>query len=290
MIVKVIDLFCGMGGFSQGSKQSGAEVILAVDSWDKALQVHEQNHPKCKHLKWELGSKSPKETWKDILQEIGLHRDHLHIHGSPPCQNFSGANPHRNHENGMHLVEWFLELIRVSRCDSWSMEESSSKRIGQLLNENKIPWKLLNFQDYGVSQTRKRYIAGIGFNFEDFTRSHPKTLRQVFSQSKRNLGTLDIVVVSPAAFKKNVRKNIRELDEISPTVCASRSGHILDSKTLKRIDYISFRENLILQTFPISYKMGSLSKTDKQKLIGNAVPPKIAENIMKSILHRARKK
>ena len=35
--VAVIDLFCGMGGFSQGAIDGGATVIIAVDSWDAAI-------------------------------------------------------------------------------------------------------------------------------------------------------------------------------------------------------------------------------------------------------------
>jgi len=29
----VIDLFCGCGGFSEGARQAGAQVVLAIDAW-----------------------------------------------------------------------------------------------------------------------------------------------------------------------------------------------------------------------------------------------------------------
>jgi DNA (cytosine-5)-methyltransferase 1 len=54
MTLYIIDLFCGAGGFSFGASQAGAKVAIAVDSWDKALQVHQDNHPKTVHLNMEL--------------------------------------------------------------------------------------------------------------------------------------------------------------------------------------------------------------------------------------------
>ena len=41
--MKVIDFFCGMGGASLGYKNSGNEVILAIDKWEDALQTHSHN-------------------------------------------------------------------------------------------------------------------------------------------------------------------------------------------------------------------------------------------------------
>lgn len=55
IMIYVIDLFCGCGGFSEGAKQAGASVKLAVDNWDKALSVHNKNHPDPEHWNIELG-------------------------------------------------------------------------------------------------------------------------------------------------------------------------------------------------------------------------------------------
>src|SRR5256885_12817280 len=41
----VIDLFCGAGGFSQGLKEAGHEIILAIDSDETAVGNHELNKP-----------------------------------------------------------------------------------------------------------------------------------------------------------------------------------------------------------------------------------------------------
>lgn len=57
MVLYVIDLFCGAGGFSTGAKQAGAKIAIAIDTWDIALDVHKHNHPNTKHLNMELGGK-----------------------------------------------------------------------------------------------------------------------------------------------------------------------------------------------------------------------------------------
>ena len=54
--IAVIDLFCGMGGFSQGAIEAGAKVVLAVDLWQEALYVHFHNHPGTPIKRMTLGT------------------------------------------------------------------------------------------------------------------------------------------------------------------------------------------------------------------------------------------
>ena len=43
---KIIDLFCGIGGFSYGFEMTKHfETILGVDFWDVALSTFKRNHP-----------------------------------------------------------------------------------------------------------------------------------------------------------------------------------------------------------------------------------------------------
>ena len=46
--VEVIDLFCGGGGASHGFLRAGLNIVLAVDSWEVALDIHRLNHPNVK--------------------------------------------------------------------------------------------------------------------------------------------------------------------------------------------------------------------------------------------------
>ena len=53
----VIDFFCGGGGFSEGFRRAGFDVIMGVDSWKPAIETHNFNHnlkDKIKFLEAEL--------------------------------------------------------------------------------------------------------------------------------------------------------------------------------------------------------------------------------------------
>jgi len=159
MKVAVIDLFCGMGGFSQGAIEAGAKVVLAVDLWDEALKVHAKNHPNTPIKRATLGEKYHFSLIKfevDKWRKLGYH---VHIHGSPPCQALSNASS-RNPEEGMPLVIWFLDCVKFADPDSWSMENVVPVR--KRLPEG-TPSVILNSADFGVAQTRRRCFAGEGW-------------------------------------------------------------------------------------------------------------------------------
>ena len=159
MKVAVIDLFCGMGGFSQGAIEAGAKVVLAVDLWAEALLVHAKNHPDTPIKRMTLGEKYHFSLFKrevDKWRKLGYH---VHIHGSPPCQALSNASS-RNPEEGMPLVIWFLECVKYANPDSWSMENVVPVR--KRLPEG-TPSVILNSADFGVAQTRRRCFAGEGW-------------------------------------------------------------------------------------------------------------------------------
>lgn len=156
--VVVVDLFCGMGGFSQGAIDAGAEVILSVDSWNQACDVHRANHPEVRVDCEELGN----PLWyKWLLKFLEPYRanHHIHLHGSPPCQALSNAST-RDPEEGMPLVIWYLNLVKSVQPDSWSMENVVPVR--KKLPEE-TPSVTLNSADFGVPQTRRRCYAGSGW-------------------------------------------------------------------------------------------------------------------------------
>jgi len=156
--VVVVDLFCGMGGFTQGAIDAGAEVILSVDAWDEACSVHESNHPETRIDCISLGNP---DWYKGLLRFLKPYREnyHIHLHGSPPCQALSNASS-RDPSEGMPMVMWFLDLVKSVQPDSWSMENVVPMR--KRLPEG-TPTTILNSADFGVPQTRRRCYAGEGW-------------------------------------------------------------------------------------------------------------------------------
>ncbi len=281
--IKVIDLFCGMGGFSEGAKLSGCDVIVAVDFSEIALQVHELNHPETIHLHLKLGEESPSQTWRMLEKYLKRKKtDHLHIHGSPPCQNLSAANPYKKLSEGMHLVNWYLELVKVSQCDSWSIEQVNHSAVRKALEAEQVRFAVLNFAHFGVSQSRTRIIGGEGFDVSRFSPTSALTLRTVLRKTRR-LTAAELDSLGVRSFGEFKKASVRNLYDPAPTVLAARSNFLVNLETLKVVSRLSVTENLLLQGFRKDYQLGNYSKTACQKLIGNALPPAIAEQIVKSL-------
>ena len=78
----VIDFFCGAGGFSEGFRQQGFEIIKGVDHWIPAVQTFNHN----------FGLNDEPRNILDYWESIDLINDLPDsdvIIGSPPCVSFS---------------------------------------------------------------------------------------------------------------------------------------------------------------------------------------------------------
>jgi site-specific DNA-cytosine methylase len=47
--MKAIDLFAGLGGFSEGAQMAGVDVVWAANHWPSAVAIHAANHPAAEH-------------------------------------------------------------------------------------------------------------------------------------------------------------------------------------------------------------------------------------------------
>ena len=43
--MRVADFFCGGGGFSEGFRQAGFDIVFAVDKWEPAITTYRGNKP-----------------------------------------------------------------------------------------------------------------------------------------------------------------------------------------------------------------------------------------------------
>ena len=142
--IQIVDIFSGIGGFSQGAKDAGCDVILAVDHWSEALEAHELNHPNTHHLNIECGSDESIEFIINTVNEIRNHDLPLHLHCSPPCQQLTYANK-RNHdtEAGLRLVLWSILLKERLLPDSFSMEQVNHKELQLYLKSKNLHFEFV---------------------------------------------------------------------------------------------------------------------------------------------------
>lgn len=158
-----IDLYCGMGGATQGMISAGATVALSVDGWEVAEYLHKLNYPTVPFVNCMLGE-APTLDLAMIRRYLPKNRDgyHFHLHGSPPCQAFSGlAGAHkRDVSEGMKNVDYFLWLVEVLKPDSWSMENVPATQ----KHYPHLPYQMLAAKNFGVPQLRNRFFAGEGWS------------------------------------------------------------------------------------------------------------------------------
>lgn len=106
--IKVIDLFCGCGGFSLGAARAGFQIVGGIDSDAQAIATHSRNFKKSKDL------------WLDILDVTGAgivdllklnQADNIGLIGGPPCQGFSSIGKNDSSDPRNRLFRRFFELV-----------------------------------------------------------------------------------------------------------------------------------------------------------------------------------
>lgn len=107
--MRVADFFCGGGGFSEGFRQAGFEIVFAVDKWEPAVTTYRGNKPGVNVIQDDVIriSKLPDDEFEALVPDSEV------IIGSPPCQSFSHSNKSGNADKsiGIQLIEAYLRII-----------------------------------------------------------------------------------------------------------------------------------------------------------------------------------
>lgn len=187
---KILDLFCGIGGFSYGFEMTGKfKTVLGVDEWPIALKTFKENHPDTNITESDI-KQLDKSYWLNFKNKIDV------VLAGPPCQGFSMAGKRDVLDERNNL---FLEVIRiveiikpkivvienvVGLLSMIDVEgnyikdeiEASLKRLNY-----KVESKVLTASNYGVPQNRKRviFIASLKDNIIFPEPSHGINLKSV---------------------------------------------------------------------------------------------------------------
>lgn len=298
--LRVVDLFAGAGGASEGALAAGARVLWAANHWPEAVAAHAANHPSTTHVCQDLHQ----ADWSHVPR-------HDLLWASPACQGHSRAAKEKGkavghdsarstawavvscaeyHRPAYVVVENVVEFERWVLYPVW---RAAMERLGYSLTTH-----VFNAADFGVPQARVRLfivatrhgalqltspglphvackgIIDWGRGFEPIT--HDRFVESTARRIREGRETWGRRFWVPCY--GGVRGG-RSVDKPLGTLTTRAQLLFVDGNTarfptvteVKRA--MSFREDYAL---PASRKLAL-------HMLGNAVPPKVAEEIVRQI-------
>lgn len=280
-----VDLFAGCGGLSKGFENAGFRIAAAFENWPAAAQCYAQNFD---HPVFQLDLNDVDAA----VEAIAAYAPDIII-GGPPCQDFSHAGK-RVEAGRACLTESYANIVKKVRPRFFLMENvdraqkshayATARRIfkesGYGLSE-----RVLLASRCGVPQRRKRFFCigvlggedgALNAYLEAGLSDREMTVRDYLGD------TLDTEFYyrHPRNYS---RRGVFSIDEPAPTmrgvnrpIPAGYPGHSKDACPVSgAVRPLTTLERSLIQTFPADYKWTG-SKTDREQMVGNAVPVNLA--------------
>lgn len=165
MIIKAVDLFCGVGGLTYGLRQAGIPVVAGIDIDGSCKYAYTQNNGDCKFIQKSIDDVTAKEI-KALLKGADVKI----LVGCAPCQPFSSHQKdkqNRSNHKDWKLLYQFGRLVKEVKPHIVSMENvpelEKEKVFEDFVDTLKaegysVNYQVVNVADYGVPQRRKRLI------------------------------------------------------------------------------------------------------------------------------------
>ena len=275
--MRVVDVYCGIGGFAAGACIAKHEVILGIDHCPEALKcfaANTQAEALCLtlpcHVDWPVG-------------------EDVHVHFSPPCTALSRARAGQASveevDGGLGHLKWALRTIIEERFSSFSIETVSVPKTRALMRdfkeENRDAFSFDTFEcaDFGVPQTRKRIICGppqLIKRLQSAPITQRVSVRDVFSDELHSQ-FLKNTTSSPAG---GGARCVRSCEQPAFTVCGARSLSWCDSSG-KTVRCMQSKELAVLQTFPRRWRLPTRNRA-ATLAVGNAIPAEMAAAIIRA--------
>ena len=310
---RVADMFCGCGGLSLGWSIAGvSRPVLAVDSSRAALETYQENFDETTVVLADLSSQKQRDQVVALARELGVNV----VVGGPPCQGFSGLNNHsstRKYQNLNTMPLRFVDMASAIGAEIVMMEEvvafkgtAVATEVQRRLQQRgyTADSAVLNAEDYGVPQSRHRFIlvgAKRAARLAHFPpaprRAAPMTVRQALALKPRpergipiSESSLRWVRLRERGLLKTIKPtwhvrsySLMDWDRPAPTLTTSMSSAGSGRFTLRRGDQynrLSVEEAKRLQGFPDRFRFprhALLSSMYRQ--LGNSVPPPLGKAV-----------
>lgn len=166
--MRVVDLFCGTGGFSRGAHLAGLEVVRAFDNDPVLTYSFARNFPDTPLTLADIS----KLSGADVLRQTGSPVDGLI--GGPPCQGFSMIGRRDAKDPRSKLVNHFFRLVAEISPVFFAMENvvGISRGEAREILDAGLEWvpehyqvsdpMVLDAADFGAPTQRRRvFIIGI---------------------------------------------------------------------------------------------------------------------------------
>lgn len=162
--MRVIDLFAGVGGMSEGFRQAGYDIALAIEFDKDIAYSYKRNHVGTDVINEDICKLDAKQL-HEKYQSIDV------IMGGPPCQGFSQKGKRLNLDDPRnYLFQQFVRFVDEFRPKYFVLENvpniittskgffkdqiiKSFERLGYSVN-----YGILNASNYGVPQDRHRAV------------------------------------------------------------------------------------------------------------------------------------
>lgn len=321
--MKVVSLFAGCGGLDLGFEQAGFDVIWANEFDSNIHETYRLNHPhtilNTSDIRTIQGADVPDcdgiiggppcQSWSEGGKQKGLDDprgrlflDYIRIVSEKKPKFF--------------VIENVRGILEEQHKKSLDMFLKQLRDCGY-----KVTFELLNAADYKIPQDRFRvFFVGIRndiqkeYHFPEATTITPITLKQAIGDitevprpfyknivESENLQRANHdVYTGPYDNKYMARNRVRSWNELSFTIQAlakntpqhpqaPKMQYVSSSERAFTKGYehqyrrLSVRECARIQSFPDRFKLLYSKIEDGYKMVGNAVPPRLAYNIAKEI-------
>ena len=163
MMIRAVDLFCGVGGLTTGLRMAGIEVAAGIDLDKRCQYAYTENNPGSIFVLQDAGTLKA----QDIMEHFADAPRTL-LAGCAPCQPFSTYSRTGQGSKDWPLLSHFGRLVEQVGPDFVTMENVPGLSYHQVYRDFIALLKKNNYHvtvkervycpDYGVPQTRVRLV------------------------------------------------------------------------------------------------------------------------------------